>query len=485
MIDETKDNVFGDNRMSDRSTLDVKQFIDAQKFSLFHWTILTLCFLVVVMDGYDTVAIGYVARSLSDDWNLAHEALGPVMSAALVGLGVGAFLGGPLADRYGRRKVIIGSTILFGAFTALCAVASTLGSLTVFRLMAGVGLGAAMPNSAALMSEFAPARVRSLTVNTQLMGFSAGMAIAGAASSSLIPAFGWRSVFVAGGIAPLVLAVMLIVWLPESVQFLVLRRPKDARIPLILQKLARSAAIHATSFKLANEPACAAKSQGGLILSKKYRIGTALLWVCYFMHLLIYYLLAGWMPSLFRDAGFSLKSASLISSMFPVGGAIGTVLVGYVMDRCNAPRVVGWVYTCVAAVTVLVGQTLGMPVLLCLLVFMTGAMVTSAGTSMTAISAQFYGPECRATGVSWMYTVGRFGAVFGVLVGGALTGIGWKFGAVFAILAIPALIAGMGLLTLARLGRAPSARGMTDLNEGEQRSRDQGDDSPLVRQARH
>jgi MFS transporter, AAHS family, 4-hydroxybenzoate transporter len=437
--------------MTDTSNVDVKRHIDTQRFSTFHWLIFALCFFVVVLDGYDTVAIGYVAQSISKDWGIAREALGPVMSAALVGLGVGAFFGGPLADRFGRRIVIVVSTILFGLFSGLCSIASTLDALTVFRFLTGVGLGAAMPNSVALMSEFAPERVRSLTVNSQLMGFSAGMAVAATGSAWLIPKFGWQCVFAAGGIAPIVLAVMLIAFLPESVQFLVLRDPRDPRIPRILGKLSGSSEIRGASFTLSSELLGASKSQRGLILSCEYRAGTILLWIIYFMNLTVYYLLAGWLPTLFRDAGFSLQRASLISSIFPIGGVLGTVLVGCVMDRCNARRVVGWIYTSVAVLTVLVGQALGTPILLCSLMFLIGAMITSAGTSISTIAAQYYGSECRGTGVSWMYTVGRLGGVFGMFAGATLTGIGWRFGAVFAILAIPALIAGTGLLTLARL----------------------------------
>jgi MFS transporter, AAHS family, 4-hydroxybenzoate transporter len=437
--------------MSSKPTIDVKEYIENQRFSTFHWIIFILCFLVVLMDGYDTVAIGYVARSIIDDWGVSHEALGSVMSAALVGLGMGAFFGGPLADRFGRRVVIAVSTILFGLFSGLSSVASSLDSLMILRFLTGLGLGAAMPNSVALMSEFAPKRVRSLTVNSQLMGFSAGSAVAGVASAWLIPRFGWQSVFIVGGIAPVVLAALLVFLLPESVQFLVLRNPTDARIPKTLSKLSRSEPLPDVSFTLSNEQSLNSRSRRGLILSREYRFGTILLWIVYFMNLTVYYLLAGWLPTLFRDAGFSLQRASLISSMLPIGGVLGIVVVGFLMDRIDSKRVVGWIYITVALVTILVGQTLGMPTVLCVLMFLMGAMTNSAGTSISTIAAQFYGSECRSTGVSWMYTVGRFGGVFGMFAGAALTGIGWQFASVFAILAVPAFIAGTGLLVLAKV----------------------------------
>ncbi|MBU9477689.1 MFS transporter [Burkholderia multivorans] len=450
--------------MSEQRKIDVSRFVDEQKFSRFHVLIFVLCFLVVAMDGYDTAAIGYVAGSISKDWNITRAALGPVMSAALIGLGLGAFIGGPLSDKLGRKTVVVGSTLFFGIFSGLSTFATTLDALTILRLLTGMGLGAAMPNSVALMAEFAPSRVRSVTVNSQLVGFSAGLATAGALSAWLIPAHGWQSVFAVGGVVPLIFAVALIWLLPESPQFLVMRGRPDAKIAKVLKRLAPTADLANCTFTMSSQQAGTRESRRWLILSRDYRVGTLVLWVIYFANLLVFYLLTGWLPILFRDAGFSLERAALVSSIFPIGGIIGAIAVGYVMDHLNPKIVIGVIYTIVAVMAVLIGQALTYPVVLGVMMFLTGALITSASTSLATIAASYYSADCRSTGVSWMFTVGRFGAVFGTFLGASLTALGWKFGAVFALLAVPSVVAAAGLFILAKLTAARDSRQVGHLN---------------------
>ncbi len=204
-------------------TIDVQSFIDTARFSSCQWLVLAFCFFVVAADGYDTAAIGFIAPSLAHEWGIARGELGVVMSAALAGLSLGAIFAGPVADRIGRKTVLVAAVTCFGAWTLVAAHAQTIVALTVLRLLTGLGLGAAMPTTITMMSEYAPARLRSLTVNAMYCGFSAGLVAGGAASAWLIPHFGWRSVLTAGGIAPLGLAMLLLALLPESAQFLAVR----------------------------------------------------------------------------------------------------------------------------------------------------------------------------------------------------------------------------------------------------------------------
>ncbi|WP_395063338.1 MFS transporter [Paraburkholderia silvatlantica] len=443
--------------MSTRRSLDVGQFLDQQTFSRYHWLIFVLCFIVVGMDGYDTAAIGFVAGSISKDWNIARAALGPVMSAALVGLGLGSLLGGPLSDKFGRKSVVVSSTMIFGIFSGLSAFATSLESLTIFRLLTGIGLGAAMPNSVALMSEFAPAKIRSLTVNSQLMGFSAGLAVAGATSAWLIPKFGWQSVFACGGGVPVIFAFVLMWLLPESPQYLVQLQHRDEKISTVLRRLSPFAELSNCTFTV-HQHVVKGRSNRWLVLSREYRSGTFVLWIIYFANLLIYYLLTGWLPLLLRDAGFSFERAALLSSIFPVGGVLGGIAVGFLMDRFNSKIVVAVVYLTIAVMAVVIGQALSLPVLLGALMFLTGALVTSASISLATIAAAYYPAECRSTGVSWMFTAGRAGGVLGAFLGAALTSIGWKFGAVFAMLSIPSVVAAGGLFLLAAITSSGSSQ---------------------------
>ncbi|MFX1766856.1 aromatic acid/H+ symport family MFS transporter [Paraburkholderia sp. A1RI-2L] len=435
--------------------VDTQAFIDTQRFSPFQWIILVLCFLVVAADGYDTAAIGFIAPSLVQQWGIARVALGPVMSAALVGLGIGAVLAGPLADRLGRKTVLVLSVAFFGLWSLAAAFASSVESLTILRLCTGLGLGAAMPNAVTLMSEYAPTRVRAVVVNTMFCGFSTGLALGGFASAWLIPHFGWQSVLIAGGIGPIVLTFLLILLLPESVQFMAVSQRADAKIASILGRIAHGTTLEGCRFVAPERGVCTKRESAiRVVLSRQYRFGTLMLWLAYFMGLLIYYLLTSWLPTLFRDTGFSGERAALMTSLFPLGGVVGNLCVGWVMDRLNANRVIAATYVLAALMVLLVGRGVGHQLWLGTLVFLTGTLVTSAVTSMSALAAAFYPTHGRATGVAWMLGVGRIGGVAGALVGAALMGFGWQFGSVFGLLALPALVSASALFAM--IGRGGS-----------------------------
>jgi AAHS family 4-hydroxybenzoate transporter-like MFS transporter len=177
------------------------------------------------------------------------------------------------------------------------------------------------------------------------------------------------------------------------------------------------------------------------------------------MGLLIYYLLTNWLPTLFKDTGFSGQNAALMTSLFPLGGVLGNLSVGWLMDRFRANRVIACTYVMAAVLVMLVGRGLGHQVWLGTLIFLTGTVVTSAVTSMSALAASFYPTQGRATGVAWMLGVGRIGGVAGALVGAALMGMGWQFGSVFSLLAVPAMIAAFGVFAVAGRVRASGAEG--------------------------
>jgi AAHS family 4-hydroxybenzoate transporter-like MFS transporter len=431
-------------------TIDVKAFIDAERFSLCQWLILILCFCIVTADGYDAAAIGFIAPALTHAWGIEKSELGIVMSAALVGLGLGSVLAGPVADRIGRKSVLVVSVACFGIWSLIAASSHTITSLTIFRLLTGLGLGAAMPNTVALMSEYAPERLRSMAVNVMYCGFSVGLIAGGTASAWLIPHVGWQSVLVLGGVLPIVLSLVLVAFLPESVQFLAVRSGTREKIARILNRIAPHASLDNCTF-VAPETL---STKGGsrfalaLILSRAYRIRTIMLWIAYFTGLIVYYLMTNWMPTLFRDLGFSTEHAMLISSLFPLGGLIGNPVTGWLMDRVNANRTIVVSYVLVAVLVALVGHSVGNETTLGVLIFLCGALATSAATSLSAYAAHMYPTEGRSTGVAWMQGVGRLGGVAGSFAGAAMLGLGWQFGDVFTMLAVPALIAALAMFTI-------------------------------------
>ena len=217
--------------------VDVAEFIDQQPVGRFQLKLLSLCAAVLFLDGFDTQAIGYVAPALAKEWGLTRAALGPVFSAGLFGLMIGALLFGPLADRVGRKKIIIFSTLAFGLGALVTAFVHDVNALLAIRFLTGLGLGGAMPNAVAMTSEFNPRRRRATMVMIMFCGFSVGAALGGLLAAALIPQFGWRSVFVVGGVAPLLLAPILALSLPESVRFLALTGRANDRVSGLLGRI--------------------------------------------------------------------------------------------------------------------------------------------------------------------------------------------------------------------------------------------------------
>jgi AAHS family 4-hydroxybenzoate transporter-like MFS transporter len=368
-----------------------------------------------------------------------------VLSAALFGLAAGALSAGPLADWLGRKKLLVSAVLLFGLACLASSFADSLGQLTTLRFLTGLGLGAAMPNAVTLMSEYCPGRLRSTLTNAMFCGFPLGAAFGGFLAAWMIPQFGWRSVLMLGGVAPLALAVAMMLLLPESVRFMVARALPADRIRAVLSRISASVA-SAASFRLTEaRPSASGKSGIALVLSPQYVVGSVMLWLAYFMGLVIFYALINWMPILFKDAGVEPRSATLIAALFPLGGC-GAILFGWLMDRFNGNKIIAVGYVATAALIWLIGQAAGNVGSLVVVVFLGGAFMNTAQSSLPALAAAFYPTEGRATGVSWMLGFGRFGGIAGSFLVGELSRRQFTFTEIFSVVAVPGLIAALALL---------------------------------------
>lgn len=431
--------------MQTSKDLDVQTFLDNNPFSGFQWRIFALCFTIVLLDGFDTAAIGYIAPSLLKEWGVTKPALAPVLSAALFGLAAGALLAGPLADRLGRKRVLTGSVLLFAVACLASGFAADLQSLTLWRFVTGLGLGAAMPNAVTLMSEYCPAKRRATLTNAMFCGFPLGAAFGGFLAAWMIPTFGWRSVLILGGVAPLVLTVLLLWLLPESIRYMVAKGQAMDKIRKVLGHISATA-VNATSFVLSeSKPVADDKSGLAVVFSRSYAVGSVMLWLAYFMGLVIFYALINWMPVLFKEAGLEPKDATLIAALFPLGG-VGAVLFGWLMDRFNANRIIAIGYGLTAVAIYAIGQVVGNVGLLVVVVFAAGAVMNTSQSSLPALAAGFYPTAGRASGVAWMLGIGRFGGIAGSFLVAELTARQMGFGEIFAIVAIPAVVAAIALL---------------------------------------
>lgn len=420
--------------------LNVQEFLDSRPFRAFHWKILLLGLAVLILDGFDVVAMGFIAPALITDWKLSRAALGPVLSMGLFGLAIGALTGGPLADRFGRRKVIIGSVIFFGLMSLASAWAPNIAALSVMRFLTGLGLGASQPNAATLASEYAPKKHRSVMVTFIYCGFTLGAAGGGFLSSYLIPTHGWQSILVIGGVVPLLFAALLFAVLPESAKFLALKHEGRPALARIINQI-QPGIVDVSTELVTAERENASKGAIRLIVSKPHTAVTIALWTGLFMNLMTVYFLNSWLPIIVKDNNFSLGDAALVGAMMQVGGTIGNIVIGWEMDRFKAYKVMIGTLLAAATFTVAISQlNVGLSGLITL-VFLLGYCTNSTNTGWTAMAASYYPTEMRATGTSWMTGIGRFGAISGASIGALLLSLKWNFGQLFLFLTVPIAIA--------------------------------------------
>jgi AAHS family 4-hydroxybenzoate transporter-like MFS transporter len=423
--------------------------VDRAKFGSLQFGVTALCFVIAMLDGFDTQSIAFVAPRIAEDWGLTPAAFGPIFSVGLLGLTIGAFVLSPAADRFGRKAIILISTAIFGVFALLTATATNLEHLLIYRLLTGIGLGAAMPNIIALTSEYAPQRLRATLVTVMFCGFPLGSTIGGLGSTWLIANWDWHSVFVVGGVLPLLLLPVLYFMLPESVRFLVARDAPESRIAPIVKRIDPDASTQAFIQGLKDEHSSAAK---GFSVFQLFREGrapvTGLLWVAFFMNLLVMYFLVNWLPTLLKGAGLPLSLAILSTSTLNLGGVVGAIALGRLIDKRSPYIVLGAAYAASAVfIAVIAFGGVNLTVLL-IGAALSGFGVVGAQIGCNALAASVYPTAIRATGVGWALGVGRIGAIVGPLVGGMLLAAAWSPQNIILMAVIPALIASVAVLVL-------------------------------------
>ena len=433
--------------MRSHREINVQSFIDAQKLSRMQLTVVLLCFCVVAVDGFDTASIAFIAPALRAEWKLTTGHLSVLFGAGLAGLMTGALLFGPLADRYGRKTIMLASVAFFGVASLCCALADSLPTLAALRFLTGIGLGGAMPMSVTLSSEYAPQRHRSVLVTAMFCGLTLGSGLGGVLAAHIVDQWGWRPVLALGGVLPLGLVPFLMVALPESVTYLVMRRADPERVRSILQRIAPAEDLSSVVW---TTPTAPAGSPVGRLFDANLRRGTVLIWLTFFMSLLVIYLLSNWLPTLVKSTGLSLIEASLVSAMFQTGGTVGAISIGQMMDRFQPARVLSIAYLMAAGFTALIGSSAGNVAALTLSVFAAGFCVSGGQVGVNALAAAYYPTANRATGVSWASGVGRAGSFVGVAAGGWMVSLGMGLPVMFALIGIPALIACVALFAMNR-----------------------------------
>jgi MFS transporter, AAHS family, 4-hydroxybenzoate transporter len=430
--------------------VNVSEVIDGGRFGGFQWMVASWCFVLVTLDGFDNGAIGFVAPVIAKEWGTNMPAFGSVFGAGLFGLMLGALASGPLADRFGRKLVVLTSTLVFSVFALSTTLAHSIEQLWILRFLTGIGVGGLMPNSIALTAEYAPKRIRATVVAIMFLGFPLGAGAGGWIGPALIPGYGWQSLFVLGGLLPLILLPFAIFALPESIRFLVHRGNRPNSVAALLNRLTAQPAYDGkANFIMAEEkklPGFAVKH----LLTEGRAINTVLLWIAFFCNLLIIYYLSSWLPLVLRDSGAPLGDALRLGSLISWSGIVSTLVLGPVVDRVGAPGVVTTLYVLAAAFVIAIGLSGANVTLLAITIIGAGMCVIGSQSFINVMSAVIYPTAVRSTGVGWALGIGRIGAIIGPVLGGYLLAAQFTPRTLFFLIAVPALMAGLSIFVLGR-----------------------------------
>ena len=414
--------------------------------------VVLLCFLLNLADGIDVVAMSVTAPSVAASWGLERAALGPLFSAALFGMAIGAAGLAPLSDQLGRRVLLVAAMFLVGlSMLAVNWIAST-ASVTTFailRFVSGLGIGVIFGSAPALASEFMPSRYRSLAVSLVVMGYPVGAVLAGPIANALIPDYGWTVVFTAGGVLTLLIGVLTWALLPESPEFLASRpgnRPdRETAVNGLLARLGRGSLPDLSQF--VTRPKSTPVAQ---ILTAERRLKTLVLWAIYFMGFLTMYFMLSWIPTLFVDAGYTRAQGIEALTGFNLGAIPGILVLAFLTTRLPLVPLLSLFFLAAGVVLAYVGLTeptaLGS---LMTLMFLGGVFLHGGFTCLYALATQVYPSDIRAAGVGWAAGLGRTGAIASPLLAAALISAGWGMYSLFLSFALPLIIGGLLLWVFA------------------------------------
>ena len=437
--------------------IDIAATVDRNPIGLLQVRVVVLCGLVALLDGFDLQTMAIVTPRIAAEWALPFPEFSRALSASLAGILLGALIGGLLGDHYGRRRSILIAFLWMGLMSLLTATATSVMHLAVFRLLTGVGLGACLPNIIALTTEYIPERRRTIAVALMFCGVPLGGGLGSYLATDLVAAYGWRSVFITGGILPLAIEVILWFALPESIRFLAMRKERKGQVIRTLQGIDTAyQASPADEFVVPERTANSTSVQQ--LFADGRSTSTIILWAVFFCNLFEFYFLLSWLPSFLTQAGWPRDAVGFGTSLLQLGGIVGALPFALLTDRFSVERVLLPVYLFGAVAVAAVGNLHQSVAITQLTIALTGAAVVGSQFCLNALAASIYPTDARSTGVGWALGIGRFGAVVSPLIGGAFIAAHWPQERIFALLSVPALLCAVGVTLLRHARRSIKAQ---------------------------
>jgi len=441
----------------------VTDVFDKSPITSFHIKVYTLCLLVIILDGFDLVVIGVTLPKIAQYLHASPTALGLAVGAGQMGPLIGAMMIGMLSDRWGRKKSLFISALIFGLFTMLTTTVGSVPQLALFRFLAGIGLGGAIPNALALGCEYAPSHRRAFITGMMWAGMPLGSVIAAFAAAWLLPHHGWQSLFWVGGIPPIVVGLMVAMFLPESLAFLVRQGKDKLAIRKIISRISPAMAGEQETEFYSNE-----KKLSGVPVKHLFTEGRAFttiaVWMLFFLSFYLLWVMLSWTPTLLRNAGASIRQYSVAYAFLNLGSLIASLIIGRLMDKFDVYHVLE-IWFVLAFITVSIfGLGSHNPfMVVAILAGITGLFVNGGNTGLMALGTISYPTSIRGSGIGWAYGVGKVGSMLGPVVGGVLLAHSWSVGRICVVNGLSGLLIAAIVVILSRHAAAARRKAVPEM----------------------
>ena len=433
------------------SEISVSKVIDEAKLSNYHFQVVAFGAIMMMLDGYDLSAMGLAVPAIAEAWAIEPSSFRWALSASLMGVGVGSLLAGLCGDRWGRRATLTGM-FGFGAMACLGTVfATNVNELVFWRFLVGIGMGGAIPNIIALVSELMPAKRRPLMIVLVYSGAAVGGGLGSLLASVIVPLYGWQSVFMVGGILPLAVALFVFKALPESPAFLIANGRRDPQASATILRLRPDFPKDQTERLSFIDSGLGLRPGVGALFGKNLGIATLLFWTLFVCTQAMVFFIQSWYPTLLTRNGYDIETALQIFSLWDFGALTGGIVVAGLASHFKLEKLLTFAYLLAALCLGMLSLDIQNTTVTQILTFATGFSVVGASFCMGALAAGFYPSEIRATGVGWGLGVGRVGSISSPLIGGAVLAAGWTNSEIFTTAMLPALIASISVFALSLL----------------------------------
>ena len=427
------------------------------KTSALQYTTISICFLMNMLDGMDVMVVSYAAPAIGKTWAIGPQAMGSIFSAGLLGMTLGTLFIAPRADIVGRRTIILFSALVMGLTVFSTFLAQSVEQLLFFRFVSGLGIGSMLASTATLTSEYAPTKTKDFWVSFVMSGYPIGAVLSGLVAASVIPVYGWRTMFQIAGVATLATLPLVFFFLAESLDFLLKKQPigalekanailKKMTLPILAKLPPLSISMSDLGFRI-SESTDIEKPSVRALLTPQRRLSTLQLWLALFMAFGSLYFLTTWIPKLAASAGLSETLAIYAGTVFNLGAFMGIVTQGYLSSRFGLRRTIFGFLTATAILMLIFGFFKGSALVL-VLFGLIGFGIQGGFVGLYAVAARFYPTEIRSTGVGFAMSAGRIGGIVGPFLGGFLIAAGLSMTANFMVFAVPTLLAGLVTLMI-------------------------------------